>query len=127
MPEDLNQVIRSLVQNAVEAVEGVSGGGQVNVKTRFDDKHVILEVTDNGPGIAPDDLTKIFSPFFSTKGGSGRGLGLPIVQIVVARAGGTIDISVGSAGRDHLPDSVPPCPRSPARRQSPEATKPPPG
>ena len=90
IPEELNQVLRSLIQNACEAV---GPGGQVKVRTRAEGAQLVLEVTDNGPGIAPDDLAKNFSPFFSTKPGSGRGLGLPIVQIVVARAGGTVEVN----------------------------------
>ena len=90
IPEELNQVIRSLVQNAIEAV---GAGGQVQVKTRPDDKQVLFEVTDNGPGISADSVARIFSPFFTTKAGSGRGLGLAIVQMVVARVGGTVEVS----------------------------------
>ena len=63
------------------------------MRTRADGKQVVLEVTDNGPGIAPENVAKIFSPFFTTKTGSGRGLGLAIVQIVVARVGGTVEVS----------------------------------
>jgi signal transduction histidine kinase len=91
--EDLNQVIRSLVQNAIEAVGPNDGKGRIKLRTRTTDKDVIVEVSDNGPGIAPADLRRIFSPFYSTKAGSGRGLGLPIVQIVVARAGGTVEVT----------------------------------
>jgi signal transduction histidine kinase len=104
IPEELNQVIQSLVQNAIEAV---GAGGQVQVKTRPGDKQVLFEVTDNGPGISADSMPRIFSPFFTTKAGSGRGLGLAIVQTVVARAGGTVDVSsvpnVETTFRVHLP------------------------
>jgi two-component system NtrC family sensor kinase len=92
IPEDLNQVIRSLVQNAIEATDGVSSG-KIVVSTQTDDRHAILEVTDNGPGVPAENLVRIFSPFFSTKAGPGRGLGLPIVQIVVTRAGGLVEVT----------------------------------
>jgi signal transduction histidine kinase len=91
--EDMNQVIRSLVQNALEAVGPAEPGGRIVLRTRASDGRVIIEVTDNGPGIAAADLRRIFSPFYSTKGGSGRGLGLPIVQMVVTRAGGTVEVN----------------------------------
>jgi signal transduction histidine kinase len=106
--EELNQVIRSLVQNALEAV---GPGGQVKVKTREGDRQVIFEVTDNGPGISADSVTRIFSPFFTTKPGSGRGLGLAIVQVVVARLGGSVEVSsvplVETTFRVRLPALVP--------------------
>jgi signal transduction histidine kinase len=90
VPEDLNQVIKSLLQNAVEAV---GPGGKVAVSTHATQEHLVLEVSDNGMGIAPEDVPKIFSPFYSTKGGNGRGLGLAIVQTVVSRAGGSIEVN----------------------------------
>jgi signal transduction histidine kinase len=90
IPEEFNQVVRCLVQNAVEAL---GTKGTVKVKSRSEGKVHVLEVTDNGPGIAPDQVTKIFSPFFTTKAGTGRGLGLAIAQLVVSRAGGNIEVS----------------------------------
>jgi signal transduction histidine kinase len=90
IPEELNQVIQSLVQNAVEAV---GPRGQVQVRTRLAEKQILFEVSDNGPGISAESVTRIFSPFFTTKSGSGRGLGLAIVQVVVARIGGSVDVS----------------------------------
>jgi signal transduction histidine kinase len=116
IPEELNQVIQSLVQNAVEAV---GAGGQVKVKTRPADQQVLFEVTDNGPGISADSVPRIFSPFFTTKAGSGRGLGLAIVQVVVARVGGTVDVSsvpnVETTFRIRLPAAVTPRKRGVAR------------
>jgi signal transduction histidine kinase len=88
--EELSQVIRSLVQNAIEAV---GPSGHVLVRTRRADKQLLFEVTDDGPGISADSVSRIFSPFFTTKAGSGRGLGLAIVQVVVARLGGSVDVS----------------------------------
>jgi signal transduction histidine kinase len=93
VPEDLNQVIRSLVQNALESLERAGNAGRITVRTRAEQKHLVLEVSDNGPGISSGDMNKIFSPFYSTKGGPGRGLGLPIVQVVVTRAGGSVDVT----------------------------------
>jgi signal transduction histidine kinase len=89
VPEEFNQVVRSLVQNAMEAVPTK---GKVWVRTRAEGSQLVLEVTDNGPGIPADQVTKIFSPFFTTKSGNGRGLGLSIAQLAVSRAGGTIEV-----------------------------------
>ena len=90
IPEEFNQVVRGLVQNAIEAV---ASKGVVRVKTRIEGENLVLEVSDNGPGIPTDMLTKIFSPFFTTKTGTGRGIGLAIVQLVVSRAGGSIEVN----------------------------------
>jgi two-component system, NtrC family, sensor kinase len=87
--EELNQVIRSLIQNAIEAV---GPGGQVRVKTSAAEGQILFEVSDNGPGIEAERLARIFSPFYTTKVGSGRGLGLAIVQVVVARLGGSVEV-----------------------------------
>lgn len=90
IPEELNQIIRSLVENACESAGPT---GRVEVRTRAVGAQVVIEVIDNGPGIAPENVAKIFSPFFTTKTGSGRGLGLAVVHIVIQRLGGTIDVS----------------------------------
>jgi len=102
--EEFGQVVRSLLDNAIEAV-GQSGA--VSVKSHASEKDVTLEVADNGPGIAAETLGKIFSPFFTTKSGSGRGLGLSIVQSVVRNLGGTVDVNsrvgAGTTFRVRLP------------------------
>jgi signal transduction histidine kinase len=55
---------------------------------------VVAQIVDDGRGMAPDVRARIFEPFFSTKeGGRGVGLGLSIVQGIVARHGGTIQVS----------------------------------
>ena len=94
IPEELNQVIRSLVQNACESVgQHGESAGRVHVRTRTEGEQVVLEVTDNGPGISPENVAKIFAPFFTTKPGSGRGMGLAIVRIVINRIGGTVEVT----------------------------------
>jgi signal transduction histidine kinase len=118
--EELSQVILCLIQNAIEAVGPT---GQVQVRTRPLDKQVVLEVVDNGPGISADSVARIFSPFFTTKTGSGRGLGLAIVQGVVSRIGGSVEISsvpqVETIFRVRLP-AVPPGVRASDTAPAPE-------
>ncbi len=88
IPEEMNQVIRNLVENAIAAAGPT---GQVHVATRNEPKALVLEVSDNGPGIAPEDRAKIFAPFFTTKA-SGMGMGLAIVHRVVTSAGGSVEV-----------------------------------
>jgi two-component system cell cycle sensor histidine kinase/response regulator CckA len=101
----LRKVIMNLVSNAVEAIEGGSDviistmnryidkplGGYEDVKTG---EYAILSVSDEGPGISPDDLERIFEPFFTKKvmGKSGTGLGLAVVWNVVQDHKGYIDV-----------------------------------
>jgi PAS domain S-box-containing protein len=84
----LQQVVLNLLFNAHRAV--APGTGEVVVGTRRrDDRHVAITVRDNGPGIAPEDLPHVFTPFFSRTGGTG--LGLAIAAQIVRAHGGTIE------------------------------------
>jgi len=90
-PSQVNQVFLNLVTNAVQAMEGAQG--KLTLTTRSDGVGVAVEVADNGKGIAPDVLPKIFDPFFSTKEiGKGTGLGLSISYKIVQQHGGRIDV-----------------------------------
>jgi signal transduction histidine kinase len=104
----LEQVVTNLVQNAIDAT-AERGGGEVRVVIRQEDRGLVLEVIDDGPGIPPDLVTKIFDPLFTTKPiGKGTGLGLTIVHdIVRGEFGGSVDV-VSESGRGttfkvHLP------------------------
>ncbi len=91
--EPLRRALANLVLNAVEAVQA-RGGGTVTLHAAAAPGAVTLAVHDDGPGIAPDDLPKIFEPYFTTKP-HGTGLGLAIVRQTVRHEGG--DIRVASA------------------------------
>ncbi|HET6627615.1 MAG TPA: ATP-binding protein [Nocardioidaceae bacterium] len=90
-PGELNQVWTNLVDNAVDAMDGV---GTLRVTTRSDPEWVVVEIGDTGPGITADVAARAFEAFYTTKDvGKGTGLGLDIARrIVVERHGGTIDI-----------------------------------
>ena len=94
---ELNQVWTNLIDNAIYAVGGT---GRIDVRTRRDGEFFLVEIADNGSGIPPEAQPHIFSlPFFTTKGGSGTGLGLVIsYRIVVERHHGKIDFSTGPDG-----------------------------
>ena len=94
---ELNQVWTNLVDNAIYAVGGT---GRIDIRTRRDGDFFLVEIADNGSGIAPEARPHIFAvPFFTTKGGSGTGLGLVIShRIVVERHHGKIDFSTGPNG-----------------------------
>ncbi len=91
-PSQINQVFLNLLTNAAQAMG--AGQGVITLTTRSDGDGVTIEVADNGTGIAPDVLPKIFDPFFSTKDvGKGTGLGLSISYKIVQQHGGRIDVA----------------------------------
>jgi two-component system, NtrC family, sensor kinase len=96
-PDVLKQVLLSIVQNAREAIPD---GGPIDVTlTQFQDV-VIIDVEDEGPGLAEDVLPRIFDPFFTTKGDvRGVGLGLFIAEGLVRRSGGRIHAENRAAQR----------------------------
>jgi signal transduction histidine kinase len=93
---ELNQVWTNLIDNAADAVEGVTGA-TITVRTGVIDDDVWVEVEDNGSGIPPEIVGRVFDAFFTTKPpGSGTGLGLDISHgIIVDRHRG--DLTVASA------------------------------
>jgi two-component system NtrC family sensor kinase len=89
---DLQQVFVNLVNNAIDALEG-RPTGTVTLRSRFADGSVRVEVEDDGCGISPENLSRIFLPFFTTKAvGRGTGLGLSICYGLVQKLGGTIHV-----------------------------------
>ena len=88
---ELNQVWTNLVDNAVDAMDGV---GTLRVATRPDGDAVVVEICDTGPGMPPAVAARAFEAFYTTKDvGKGTGLGLDIARrIVEERHGGTISI-----------------------------------
>jgi signal transduction histidine kinase len=90
----LYQALLNLVRNAAEAVSENSGGGRVTIRGEIDSSGALpgqrILISDNGPGIPPEALGKIFVPFYTTKS-NGTGLGLAVVQKILVQHGGTID------------------------------------
>ncbi|MDC0678179.1 protoglobin domain-containing protein [Sorangium atrum] len=87
-PAKIEQVLLNLLRNAIEAADA-AGGGTVTLRARRQPRHAVLEVEDDGPGIASPDAP-IFDPFFSTKP-NGTGLGLAIAHRIVTDHEGTIE------------------------------------
>ncbi|MCW7536944.1 ATP-binding protein [Aquabacterium sp. A7-Y] len=89
----INQVLLNLIRNAVQALP--ASGGTITVRTRMQTHtRLSLAVIDNGPGIAPELLPKIWQPFFTTKKeGAGTGLGLSTSKKIVEAHGGRIEVS----------------------------------
>jgi PAS domain S-box-containing protein len=97
----VQQVLLNLLINAEQAMLSVNERGTIVVRTRHDaDRDIaILEVADNGPGVAPDVETRIFDPFFTTKDvGQGTGLGLTVAYAILQEHGGRIRIAPTPGG-----------------------------
>jgi signal transduction histidine kinase/DNA-binding response OmpR family regulator len=85
----LSQVFVNLLINAGEAF-GNSSGKQLVITSKRVGGHIVITLADNGPGIARDQLPRIFDAFYTTKSVSGTGLGLPICRDIVRHHGGEI-------------------------------------
>jgi len=101
---DLQQIFYNILKNSVEAIGDRKGKIEINVYERK--KNIIIEIIDNGKGIAKDILPNIFSPFYTTKDGKlqMRGFGLSLVSRKVKSYNGIINIhsSIGNSPNTNL-------------------------
>jgi CheY-like chemotaxis protein len=116
----LGQVFLNLIINAAQAIrEGDAEHNQIRVITRQDSRgRIVTEIRDSGTGIAPENLTRIFDAFFTTKPvGIGTGLGLSICHRIVSGLGGTLEVESelgkGSCFRVVLPPATNTAPQRP--------------
>ncbi|WP_323011913.1 sensor histidine kinase [Castellaniella sp.] len=108
-PIEMEQVLFNLVRNALEAV-AQQDAGQITVTLRQTGTDVVLDVSDNGPGVAPEIQHRLFTPF-TTNRPDGTGLGLALSQRLVERAGGDVflaDKGPGTTFRVTLKAQTPP-------------------
>jgi len=86
----LSQVFLNLATNSQDAMPQ---GGKIKIKVYEEEDFCIVEFEDTGEGIPPERLSKIFEPFYTTKrAGEGTGLGLAMVELIIARHNGKIDV-----------------------------------
>lgn len=101
----MRQVFLNLIRNAAESIEGTGRKGNVEAHGSISGKFAVVEIRDNGVGIPAADLSRIFTPFFSTKQ-KGVGLGLAIAQKLVLQHNGATSVEStpeGSTFRVQLP------------------------
>lgn len=100
-PQELRQVFINFINNTIEAIEsdsesdkkGVDTGSdprEIVIKTTSDLEKIVVEYLDTGPGIADQDLYKIFDPFFTNKKIMGMGIGLALCHDIIVRHNGNI-------------------------------------
>ncbi|WP_333654964.1 sensor histidine kinase [Dissulfurispira sp.] len=89
----MERVLLNLVTNSIHALRDSKRGDRILLKVYKENNSVVIEVSDNGPGIPGNVIQKIFEPFFTTKGfGKGTGLGLSICYNIVRAHGGNISV-----------------------------------
>ena len=89
--ESLRSIFTNLIINGMQAIDGDGGSLIIRITAANSGHSAQIEVTDTGKGIAPEDISKVFEPYFSTKD-TGTGLGLAIVKKAVDDHGGTISV-----------------------------------
>ena len=95
----LIQTLINLLDNALDAVEsnletGACGKGEIRIRSRELVEGVEISIRDNGGGILPDDLEKVFRPYYSSKGEKGSGLGLAICRNIIQKDfGGSLTVA----------------------------------
>jgi two-component system NtrC family sensor kinase len=92
-PEGIHRAVLNLVTNAIDAASERAGGdGRVEIIPAFDAAAALVRVvvSDNGPGIAPEQMPTLFAPFASTKKSRGTGLGLPVTKKILDEHGGKV-------------------------------------
>lgn len=120
-PDALKQVLLNLVQNSREAMRR---GLEIEIRIQREGSRVVIDVTDNGPGIPPEILPRVFDPFFTTKGSVyGVGLGLFIADGVLRKHGGRItamnrEVRSGACFRIELMPSQAAVPEEASRSKS---------
>jgi signal transduction histidine kinase len=90
----LESVLATLIDNARQA-----GASHIDVSSRPEGDHCVIDLVDDGPGVPAADRERIFDPFFTShRDSGGTGLGLPIARSLVASRGGSLTLLHGEAG-----------------------------
>jgi len=121
-PDLLYQAISNLAKNALEAMPD---GGTVTLRTFQDSGRAILEVSDSGIGLTPEECARLFTPYYTSKA-QGTGLGLAIAQSIVTDHRGSISVrsesGKGTTFRVELPSNLEKLPAEEAPRASSQST-----
>ena len=93
--KQLEIVFVNLIKNAAEAMSNLEENRErkLHIGASFNQREIIMSVKDTGPGIKPEDMGKILSPNFTTKGPHGTGIGLYLSRQIILAHGGTIEVA----------------------------------
>ena len=93
-PTELREIFTNLIKNSLEAIDDRGGTVSVSISGRSGTVHAAVE--DDGGGIAPEILSRLFTPFLTTKGDRGTGLGLCLCQQILERHGSSLTVTSGA-------------------------------
>jgi len=96
-PRSVSQVVLNLLTNAADVMKDMEGPKKITISSSRDENHLIIKVSDSGPGVAPEYRDKIFGQFFTTKPG-GLGIGLSICNRIIRDHGGYIKVGESIMG-----------------------------
>jgi signal transduction histidine kinase len=85
----LQQVFMNLMLNGIDAMKGMTGGGELTIRSEICDAQLLISVSDTGVGFPPEQAEQIFNAFFTTKD-NGTGMGLPISRSIIESHGGRL-------------------------------------
>ena len=105
---DENQIQQAIIALATNAIDAMPGGGTLTFRAFAENNRVVIEVQDTGIGIAPEEVSKIFEPFYTTKEvGKGTGLGLSVCYGIITEHNGRVsvrsNVGVGTTFTIYLP------------------------
>src|SRR3984893_18352481 len=92
----LQQVFMNLMLNGIDAMKGMTGAGELTIKSEADDGQLLISISDTGVGLPPEQADQIFRAFFTTKD-NGTGMGLPISRSIIESHGGRLWVT-GNSG-----------------------------
>jgi two-component system sensor histidine kinase HydH len=103
---DQDLIYRAFLNILLNAIQALPEGGTIGVKVQYDSQGVKIEIKDSGTGLSPEELTKVFKPFFTTKE-KGSGLGLAIVKNIIEAHQGTIGMVNSETGGTSVIITIP--------------------
>jgi len=88
-----NELLKAVLNIIINAVESMPYGGEITVESKIEDKMALLEISDHGSGMNEGEVKRVFDPFYTTKEGIARGLGLSIAYKIAVMHNGEIEVS----------------------------------
>jgi signal transduction histidine kinase len=93
----IEEMVLNLLNNAAEAMKTMEAGKNIAVASFVEGDHIIIEVSDSGPGVSQENRNKILDPYFTTKH-EGTGIGLSLCHRIITDHGGSLTVSDSELG-----------------------------